>query len=280
MLVIGTGSKACLLSTALLFTTTAIGFAADHGSNRVVHNPGQPAHQTVSQQHPVDSRLGPTIRYGADVRHAIFTQAILPHGRKGGPNTAVSHPGGISCVPYARQVSGIKVVGNAWQWWEHAAGVYARGDRPEAGSVLNFRSNGRMPLGHVAVVTRVVNAREIVVDQANWASNGLRGAISHDVAVVDVSEANNWSAVRVELGRKGQFGSVYPTYGFIYNRADTGFVTASVNRPAPQPQINPVPSDLRPVAERPWHAFEEVAQSPLTPSHRIDLRAPAAAARY
>jgi surface antigen len=183
---------------------------------------------------------------------------------------AQSH--GISCVPYARQVSGIMVAGNAWQWWYNAAGEYARGDRPEPGSVLAFRSNGRMRLGHVAVVRQVVNAREIYVDQANWPSGGGYGAVSHNVAVVDVSEANNWSAVRVQLGDRSEFGSVYPTYGFIYNRPDFGMVTASINRPAPQPQINPVPSDLRPVAERPWHTVEEVAELPDSGVQRIDLR--------
>ena len=82
---------------------------------------------------------------------------------------------GISCVPYAREASGILVAGNAWQWWDNAAGTYARGDQPEAGSVLNFRANGRMRLGHVAVVTRVVNAREVIVDHANWPGGGGRG---------------------------------------------------------------------------------------------------------
>ncbi|HET6605912.1 MAG TPA: CHAP domain-containing protein [Rhodopila sp.] len=186
---------------------------------------------------------------GRLARHAVYT-----HGGRWG----------ISCVPYARQVSGITVAGNAWEWWDNAAGEYARGDRPEPGSVLNFRSNSRMPLGHVAVVTRVVNPREIIVEQANWPSAGMRGGVSHDVAIVDVSEANNWSAVRVELGHGGDFGSVYPTYGFIYNRPDKGVVTASIARPAPQPDINPVPSDLRPAAERPWHTYEEVAESPAT----------------
>jgi len=124
-----------------------------------------------------------------------------------------------------------------------------------------------MHLGHVAVVTRIINAREVIVDHANWTSGGSRGGVSRNVAVVDVSAANNWSAVRVELARKGTFGSVYPTYGFIYNRRDTGMVLASIARPAPQPMINPVPSDLRPAAERPWHTIEEVAES----LRRIDL---------
>jgi hypothetical protein len=48
-------------------------------------------------------------------------------------------------------------------------------------------------------------------------------------------------------------------------------VTASVTRPAPLPDINPVPSDLRPVAERPWRTLEEVAEAPRTPRNQIDL---------
>jgi len=196
---------------------------------------------------------------------------MLPSHRRGARMVA-QRSYGISCVPYARQVSGITVAGNAWQWWDNAAGQYARGDRPEPGSVLNFRANGRMRLGHVAVVSRVVNEREIIVDQANWPTGGMRGGVSHDVAVVDVSEANNWSAVRVALGDGERYGSVYPTYGFIYNRPDTGVVTASAGRPAPQPHINPVPADLRPAAERPWKLYEEVAESPAAPARRIDLR--------
>jgi surface antigen len=194
---------------------------------------------------------------------ASLSYGMNQRNRRFGPNAY-----GISCVPYARQVSGILVPGNAWQWWNNAKGIYARGDRPEQGSVLNFRSNGRMHLGHVAVVTQVVNAREIKVDQANWPSGGYYGQVSRSVAVVDVSEANNWSAVRVQLGRSSEFGSIYPTYGFIYNRPDSGHVAASVTRPAPQPEINREPSDLRPAAERPWHTIEEVAEAPTNPRKR------------
>jgi surface antigen len=200
--------------------------------------------------HPISTR----VTVGSDVR---VSQSMHMTAKRG-----PSRSYGISCVPYARAESGIQVAGNAWQWWDNAQGLYARGDQPEAGSVLNFRANGRMHLGHVAVVSHVVNAREVIVDHANWQSGGGRGGVSRDVVVVDVSEANNWSAVRVELGRNGTFGSVYPTYGFIYNRPDTGVVTASVALPAPLPDINPVPFDLRPVAERPWHIVEEVAEAP------------------
>jgi hypothetical protein len=137
-----------------------------------------------------------------------------------------------------------------------------------------------MRLGHVAVVTRVVNPREVTVEHANWPGGGGRGGVSHDVTVVDVSEANNWSAVRVELGRGGEFGSIYPTYGFIYNRPDNGRITASVTRPAPLTAMNQVPSDLRPTAERPWHTVEEVAEAPATSRRRIDLTIPSASLRF
>ena len=174
----------------------------------------------------------------------------------------VVRTGGISCVPFARSDSGIEVAGNAWQWWNNAAGVYARGSVAEPGSVLAFRANGRMRLGHVAVVSRVINAREIEVEHANWWSPGMRGGVARNVPVVDVSENNDWTAVRVGLGQSGQFGSVYPTYGFIYNRPDTGTMLASNQTPAPQPELNPAPRDLRPATERGWQMYEEVAEAP------------------
>ncbi len=252
----GSGTKACLMSTVLLLSCPVLTInaeAAEVGAQR-------------------DRLAAPTVTYPS---HQIATRLTLASSQTSyrsvhrGKRAAIQ-TAGISCVPYARQVSGIKVTGNAWQWWTNAKGLYARGEQPEAGSVLNFRPNGRMELGHVAVVKRVVNAREVIVDHANWANGGR---VSRNVAVVDVSEANNWSAVRVELGSPGEFGSIYPTYGFIYNRPDTGIVLANIARPAPQPDINPVPSDLRPAAERPWRVLvEEVAEAPGARSHRSDMR--------
>jgi surface antigen len=182
--------------------------------------------------------------------------------------------GGISCVPFARSDSGISLTGNAWTWWDNAAGSYARGNVPEPRSVLAFRSNGRMRLGHVAVVSRVINPRQVEIEHANWSASGVRGAIARNIPVVDVSEANNWTAVRVGLGRSGKFGSVYPTHGFIYDRPDTGTLVATAKTPAPQPVLNPAPSDLRPAAERGWQMYEEVAEAPgVVKRHRrgVDL---------
>jgi surface antigen len=175
---------------------------------------------------------------------------------------------GISCVPYARAASGIAVTGNAWEWWQNAAGVYARGSVPEPGSVLTFRSNDRMRLGHVAVVGTVINSREIEIDHANWWGAGMQGGIAKNIPVVDVSENNDWTAVRVGLGRSGDFGSVYPTYGFIYDRPDNGMMEASAGAPAPKPALNPAPSDLRPTTERGWDTYEEVAEAPQGSRYR------------
>jgi surface antigen len=179
--------------------------------------------------------------------------------------------GGISCVPFARNASGISVGGNAWQWWDNAAGVYARGSAPESGSVLAFQANGRMRLGHVAVVSRVINPREIEVEHANWWSAGMYGGVARNIPVVDVSPANDWTAVRVGVGGRGsgQFGSVYPTYGFIYDRADTGQMVAAQTAPAPQPDLNPPPSDLRPASERGWQTYDEVAEAPAAQKRHI-----------
>jgi surface antigen len=130
---------------------------------------------------------------------------------------------GIQCVPYAREVSHIDLSGNAFLWWAEAAGRYARGNTPQEGAVLNFRAIGRMPLGHVAVVTSVINSRTILVTQANW----VRGTITNDVTMQDVSPNNDWTQVQVELGDSSTWGAAYPTYGFIYNHPPTATIIAA-----------------------------------------------------
>jgi hypothetical protein len=133
--------------------------------------------------------------------------------------------GGISCVPYARSVTGMEVSGNGRDWWHNAAGRYARGQRPERGSVLAFPGSGGMRSGHVAVVARVHHARLIEIDHANWGGPGIRrGTVMRGVKVVDVSEDNSWTRVRVQVGwDSSNFGREYPTYGFIHNRPAGAF---------------------------------------------------------
>lgn len=124
----------------------------------------------------------------------------------------------LQCVAFARADSGIELTGNAVNWWDNAEGVYDRGLRPETGSVLSFRANGHMRLGHVAVVSDVIDSRTIEIDHSHWGSRG----ISHAMSVIDVSENNDWSAVRVEVGHTGTYGGIYPTHGFIYARPAGG----------------------------------------------------------
>ncbi len=168
----------------------------------------------------------------------------------------------LQCVPFARENSGIELSGNAGTWWDGADGVYERGARPEVGSVLNFRATGRIRMGHVAVVTNVVNSRRIEIDHANW---GGPGRVSRNIDVVDVSPSNDWTAVRVALDHNEEFGSIYPTYGFIYDRPDRGVMVANANRTA-APTLNPAPADDRFYDERTGFgsaaaAPEEVAEA-------------------
>lgn len=126
----------------------------------------------------------------------------------------------IQCVPYARQVSGIDLKGDAWMWWNAAAGRYDRGRTPQSDAVMVFSRQGSMRYGHVSVVSKVVNSRMILVDHANWAPvrSAGRGAITKLVPVLDVSPKNDWTRVRVWYEPGSTFGSkVYRTDGFVYN---------------------------------------------------------------
>ena len=134
---------------------------------------------------------------------------------RGGPEAG----GALSCVPYARARSGLPLRGDAWQWWEAAAARFERGQAPRAGSVLVLMRTSRLPMGHVAVVSRLVSDREIRVDHANWApgGSGTRGRVARDQAVADVSPGNDWSLVRVWYPPSGALGATaFPAYGFVH----------------------------------------------------------------
>lgn len=118
------------------------------------------------------------------------------------------------CAPYAREISDVKIHGNAWTWWGQAAGRYARGDEPKVGAVMSFKKTSRNPFGHVAMVSRIVNDREVLLTHANWSR---AGGIERNVRAVDVSAAGDWSEVRVWYAPVGGLGtSSYPVNGFIY----------------------------------------------------------------
>jgi len=118
----------------------------------------------------------------------------------------------LECAPFARALSGVRLWGDAADWWPEADGRYARSGTPSVGSVMVLRRSGRLPDGHVAVVSQVVGKREILVTQANW----VHHRVTEDQPVIDVSAGNDWSMVRVWWPPVGQMGvSEYPAYGFI-----------------------------------------------------------------
>ncbi len=173
------GTKALILSSILALCCPLL--AAHATTTSQPHAQRQASHSLRAPTAHIATHGATRVTSARGVHVVKSGKAV--HGRQ------MARSGGISCVPYARNVSGIQVSGNAWQWWNNAEGTYARGRVPEAGSVLTFRANGRMRLGHVAVVSRVINAREIEIDHANW--GGYYGGVGRGVTVVDVSEANN-----------------------------------------------------------------------------------------
>jgi len=118
----------------------------------------------------------------------------------------------LQCVPFARQHSRIQIRGDARTWWQQAKGRYSRSNSPKIGAVLVTKPV-RASRGHVAVVTGIINSREIVVDHANWLN---RGQIHRGTPVRDVSRNNDWSVVRFWYTPGKRYGANrYPAYGFI-----------------------------------------------------------------
>lgn len=120
----------------------------------------------------------------------------------------------LQCVPYARNISGVSIRGDAWTWWQSAEGHYRRNNHPAVGSVLVLERTNRLRYGHVAVVSRILSDREILVDHANWLN---RGQIHKHLPVRDVSSNNDWSVVRVWYTPGNTLGTrSYPAHGFIH----------------------------------------------------------------
>jgi surface antigen len=119
----------------------------------------------------------------------------------------------LQCVPFARDHSGVKIFGDAYTWWDKAADKYPRSAMPESGSVMVLAGYAGPDRGHVAVVQKIVSTREIRVDHANWLDDG---SIYLNDPVVDVSQDNDWSTVRVFNIQNGAWGgNIYPVQGFI-----------------------------------------------------------------
>ena len=133
----------------------------------------------------------------------------------------------LQCVAFARSHSDVQISGNARDWWGNAAGTYGRGQTPRVGSVLAFRASRAMPMGHVAVVSKVVDARHVLINHANWSRPGM---VEKGVMAVDVSASGDWSEVRVWYAPTGSLGlRPSPAFGFIY---PTTLAAADAKSPA------------------------------------------------
>ena len=222
-------AKGAAIALAILFA--GFGLAAQDATARTTDGrQGKPAvSRTAAAPAPAAARGNATARSSAQrgqnvaarSASAARSQPAARNARRGLAGGGSS--GGISCVPYARQATGMAISGNGRDWWYNAAGLYARGNRPEVGSVMAFPGSGGMRAGHVAVVEQVVSSREVLIHHANWAGPGIRrGSIMRGVSVIDVSAANDWTQVRVQVGHNAEnYGRPYPVYGFIHNRPDT-----------------------------------------------------------
>ncbi|OWK32466.1 CHAP domain-containing protein [Sphingomonas mucosissima] len=147
---------------------------------------------------------------------ALVTAFACLLGRPAEARSLLDYVG--QCVPFARQASGIQIYGDAWTWWDQAKDRYQRGEQPRVGSVIAFARQSRLPLGHVAVVSRTVESRVLMLTHANWSRfDGERGHAEQDVTVFDVSKNNDWSEVKVWFrDSNGLGGTIYKVHGFIY----------------------------------------------------------------
>ena len=135
----------------------------------------------------------------------------------------------LQCVPFARAHSDVKIYGDAWTWWDQAAGKFQRGSAPENGAVMVLTGYAGPERGHLAVVQKIISPREIRVDHANWLDDG--GVYLND-PVADVSADNDWSEVRVWNIKAGAWGgSIYPVQGFILPNQPGGQRIAQVGFP-------------------------------------------------
>lgn len=128
-----------------------------------------------------------------------------------------SIPKPISCVPYARDVSGVPIRGDAHTWWAQADGRYVKAQTPKPGAIFVLSKSRRLSYGHLSVVTKVIDPRTIEVTHSNWGSNKrTRSIIYKRMRVEDTSPLNDWTSARFWNKDIKAYGSPYKASGFIY----------------------------------------------------------------
>lgn len=165
-----------------------------------------------------------------------------------------------ACVFWVRQLTDMSLRGDAWQWWDAAAGRYERGANPTVGSVLVFKRARSLSRGHVSTVSRVIDRRTVEVDHSWLTDNRLY----RNMRVVDVSARNDWTEVRVWHPRINDLGTtVYPTYGFVQpDRPRPDLLFASIREAAPSA------GERRSVAPEVTDAGDRAGRRPVGPATR------------
>ncbi len=171
------------------------------------------------------------------------------------PAVEASQWGG--CVRYVRDRTGISIFADAWGWWDGAAGRFERGSEPAVGAIMVFRRGDTLRLGHVSLVSRIVDSRTVLVDH-NWG----RAGIIRNHRVIDTSPNNDWSTVRVWHNPSDTPGIYnYRLSGFVY--PDTvpppvaqSTVASSANR------IGQVEEGRLETGRQVWNQRGAIAQNP------------------
>jgi len=165
----------------------------------------------------LDLAIDPTVTEGPS-EHAL----LAPSSFERAPDAAyepiarvTNYRARLQCVPFARRESGVEIYGNANTWWRQAQGRYETAETPSEGAVMVLHGYNTNARGHVAVIKEQVSSRLIIVDHANWLNGG---EITRDVPIMDVSEAGDWSEVRVwNVTGRHWGGRTYRVQGFILN---------------------------------------------------------------
>lgn len=110
--------------------------------------------------------------------------------------------------------SHVELPGDAWTWWDQAKGRYDRGQRPRVRAVIALPRQPSLPSGLVAVVSRIIESRVLMLDHARWPEASAEG---ESITLFDVSPNNDWTTIKV-YQRSGATvgGRTYQVYGFIY----------------------------------------------------------------
>lgn len=169
-----------------------------------------------TKQEPAPVRTNSQTFLHPQIQQSVVTPSTQPQYNEIVYHNLSKH---TQCVPYARDASGIQIRGNAHTWWDQAKskGYTCSTSVPQVGAVMVLSKTSRLRYGHLAVVKRVIDNRNIEVEHANWGSDKATRMIAYKrMPVVDSSKNNDWSSARFWNYPSKSYGRVYKVSGFIY----------------------------------------------------------------